>query len=98
MYNQNVKDKKLINILKALADETRLDIVRKIAEKSCASSCNSVSSVSPLSQPAMSHHFKKLVDAGVLNERKNGIEKFYELNHEALESIGLNISKLKEIK
>ena len=46
----------------------------------------------------MSHHFKKLVDAGILLEKKSGIEKFYELNHQLLDSIGINVNKIKEIK
>jgi ArsR family transcriptional regulator len=98
MYNLFMADQDLIKIFKALSDETRLDIVRKIAEQSCASSCGSVSSCSSLSQPAMSHHFKKLVDAGILLEKKSGIEKFYELNHQLLDYIGINVNKIKELK
>lgn len=84
-----------VNIFKALADHTRLDIVRKLAKKpkDCAS-CSEVSSVSSLSQPAMSHHFKKLVDAGVITERKQGTEKIYELNLDVLVSVGIDPEKL----
>jgi len=82
-------------ILKALADHTRLEIVRTLAHKPTAtSSCNAVSSASPLSQPAMSHHFGKLVDAGILNENKVGTEKMYELNMELLRSVGIDPTKL----
>jgi len=83
-----------VNIFKALADPTRLDIVRRLAKKpeDCAS-CSEVSSVSSLSQPAMSHHFKKLVDAGVILERKKGTEKIYELNSDLLVSAGIDPSK-----
>jgi ArsR family transcriptional regulator, arsenate/arsenite/antimonite-responsive transcriptional repressor len=82
------------SVFKALADKTRLDIVRSLVNKpdDCAS-CNEVSSMSALSQPAMSHHFKKLVDAGVLTERKVGTEKVYELNRPVLDSMGLNPDK-----
>ncbi len=84
-----------IPVLKALADKTRLDIVRTIASqpnKSC--SCSFVSVNSKLSQPAMSHHFSKLVDAGVLTESKNGTEKSYKLNLKLLQDIGINPDKL----
>lgn len=84
-----------VNVLKALADKTRLDIVRSLVKKPHdTASCAEASQCSSLSQPAMSHHFKKLVDAGVLLERKSGTEKFYELNGPLFESIGLNPNKL----
>jgi len=85
-----------ITVLKALADKTRLDIVRRLATEPQPemASCSEVSSCSSLSQPAMSHHFKKLVDAGVLLESKRGTEKFYELNGELLGRLGLDVHKL----
>ena len=84
-----------VTIFKALADKTRLDIVRKLAKDSSATaSCDIVSDCSSLSQPAMSHHFNKLVDAGVLLEQKQGTEKIYELNMELLGSMGIDPTKL----
>lgn len=83
-----------INILKALADPTRLDIIRMLAEKRDCTSCGDVSAHSKLSQPAMSHHFNKLVEAGVLSEQKTGKEKYYELNFSVLEEHGIDPSKL----
>lgn len=86
-----------IEVFKALADETRLAIVRKVAQgDDSVASCDicACTSVNQLSQPAMSHHFKKLVDAGVLVEEKRGTQKSYRLNDELLGSIGLTISKI----
>lgn len=84
-----------ISILKALADKTRLDIVRTLVkDRDDTASCSEVSTCSTLSQPAMSHHFKKLVDAGVLNERKVGTEKIYELNSRVLAQAGIDPKKL----
>lgn len=84
-----------IAILKALADKTRLDIVRALVrDHNDTKSCSEVSAVSSLSQPAMSHHFGKLVDAGVLLERKVGTEKIYELNSKALAEVGIDPKKL----
>jgi ArsR family transcriptional regulator, arsenate/arsenite/antimonite-responsive transcriptional repressor len=79
-----------ISILKALADKTRLDIVRRLAQEAAGAPCSTVSTCSKLSQPAMSHHFHKLVEAGVIIEQKEGKEKFYALNKELLEAKGLN--------
>jgi ArsR family transcriptional regulator len=82
-------------IFKALADKTRLDIVRKLATcTSTVSGCDIVSDCSALSQPAMSHHFTKLVDAGVILEHKKGTEKSYELNRELFTNLGINPEKL----
>ena len=83
-----------LSLLKALADPTRLAIVKTVAKKQCKSSCSEVSECSDLSQPAMSHHFKKLVDAGVLTETKIGIEKAYTVNYTLLEAHGINVNKL----
>jgi DNA-binding transcriptional ArsR family regulator len=84
-----------VQIFKALADPTRLDIVRNLARKPRdKASCGEVSTCSSLSQPAMSHHFKKLVDAGVLLESKKGTEKIYELNLDVLAKTGIDPTKL----
>ncbi len=86
------------NILKSLADETRLSILRKLARDNCeVNGSDIVSDCSlalKLSQPTMSHHFQKLVAAGVVTERKSGVEKFYQINRPLLDSIGINADKL----
>jgi len=88
-------DDTYVTVFKALADKTRLDLVRTIAAKpKDTASCNEASSCSSLSQPALSHHFKKLVDAGVLLERKQGTAKIYEINGPMFESLGINPNKL----
>lgn len=85
-------------VLKSLADETRLSIVRKLVSDGCevkgGDIINSCAEFHKLSQPAMSHHFNKLVAAGVLLERKVGVEKRYELNAELLNDTGIDASKL----
>jgi DNA-binding transcriptional ArsR family regulator len=85
-------------IFKALADDTRLTIVRKLASMDKpVPSCDIVeacASFAELSQPAMSHHFSKLVDAGVVTEQKKGVQKLYTLNTELLDTVGVNPNKL----
>jgi DNA-binding transcriptional ArsR family regulator len=83
-----------LDLLKALSDQTRLDIVRRLVKEANCASCSHVSAQSPLSQPAMSHHFAKLVDAGVLLETKSGKEKIYELNTKLLQASGIDPAKL----
>ena len=86
-------------VLKALADDIRLGVVRKLAATpdSAAKSCDLVSSCASfleLSQPTMSHHLAKLVDAGVLVEEKHGVSKRYQLDREYLAGLGIDASKL----
>lgn len=87
-----------VEILKALADETRLGLVRSLVGKGePVTSCEvviSCASFLALSQPAISHHFIKLVDAGVLREEKRGTQKAYALNRELLASVGIDATKL----
>ena len=89
--------KKIVQVLKALADETRLSIVCKLARgsgKTCGCDVTACSSVKTMSQPTMSHHFNKLVEAGVVVEEKRGTQKFYALDIDLLESVGVDVKKL----
>ena len=87
-----------VEIYKALADETRLSLVHKLANiDKPTPSCDLVKSCASflkLSQPAMSHHFGKLVDADIFIEEKHGVHKVYILNRKLLESVGINADKL----
>ncbi|HVO86313.1 MAG TPA: metalloregulator ArsR/SmtB family transcription factor [Candidatus Binatia bacterium] len=88
-------DDKTVAVLKALADPTRLGLVRQLATAPDETqSCGSLSAKACLSQPAMSHHFAKLVSAGVILEAKDGKAKNYELNDKLLDQIGINPAKL----
>ncbi|MDZ7785915.1 MAG: metalloregulator ArsR/SmtB family transcription factor [Candidatus Saccharibacteria bacterium] len=89
-----MSDARLITVLKALSDSTRLDIVRSLSEKGCEVSCSEAGSCSELSQPAKSHHFKRLVEAGVLTSTKRGKERYYRLNRDALLRAGIDVNKL----
>ena len=89
---------KSVEVLRALADDIRLAIVQKIAnEGGVVSSCDIVAacqSLSSLSQPTLSHHFAKLVDAGVILQHKRGTQNQYELNTKELTRFGIDIAKL----
>jgi ArsR family transcriptional regulator, arsenate/arsenite/antimonite-responsive transcriptional repressor len=71
-------------LFKALADPARVRIVNVLA-----TSCDPVcvcELIAPLglSQPTVSHHLKKLVQAGLLEREQRGIWAYYSLNHDAL--------------
>ena len=72
-------------LAKALSDPIRVqlvDVLRKHAGEVC------VCELQPLfdiSQPTLSHHLKKLRDAGVVDVERRGLWAFYYVNQESLE-------------
>lgn len=89
---------KTVRILKALADDIRLNVVKYIArQRGPIASCDVVTSCArytQLSQPAMSHHFKKLVDAGILSVQKQGTVNYYSLNKKLCKQHGIDVARL----
>lgn len=85
-------------ILKSIADDTRLSIIRKLANEradvACTDIVNDCSIALGLSQPTMSHHFSRLVQTGVITETRLGKTKLYRLNFELLEKTGVDPYKL----
>lgn len=72
------RSRELTDMLAALADPTRLEILRLVAAQSgpvCA--CDIVDRFD-LSQPTISHHLRVLRDAGLLTSRRSGLWSFYE--------------------
>ena len=69
----------LSEVLKALADPTRLEIVailRDATEPVCV--CD-LTTTFDLSQPTLSHHMARLRQAGLVESEKRGIWAFYRL-------------------
>ncbi|WP_404321936.1 ArsR/SmtB family transcription factor [Arthrobacter luteolus] len=73
-------------LLKALAEPTRLRLVSIIAaqENREACVCDLTEPVG-LGQPTVSHHLKILVDAGILRREKRGVWAYYAIIPGALE-------------
>jgi ArsR family transcriptional regulator len=72
-------------LFKALADPTRVRIVNllaRAAEPACV--CELTPAVA-VSQPTVSHHLKKLVQAGLLRREQRGVWAYYSLDREGLE-------------
>lgn len=95
---QTDSDSVSVQILKSLADDVRLGIAKHLAtQKHPVPSAEVVQSCAhrlELSQPAMSHHFKKLVEAGVIDLEKHGTENFYRLNRSLCKDHGIDVTKL----
>lgn len=80
-------DRKLVRVLKALADSTRFRIVQELAKRE-ELSCNQVVERFELSQPTISHHLKILMDAEVVHVRTEGKHRLLSLNRELLDALG----------
>ena len=75
----------MVKVLKALGDETRLEIVRMLAgQERCV--CAFLNAF-PMTQPAISNHLRVLREAGVVTDSRDGRWIFYKLNPEAFQAI-----------
>jgi ArsR family transcriptional regulator len=82
-----------VTFLKALADQTRIDIIKELLKKK-EMSCQQLMKKFSLSQPTLSHHFNKLVDNHILLSRREGALWFYTLNQSLLKQKGIDVKRL----
>ena len=75
-----------VTVLQALSDPVRLEIVRQLAEE-----CDEVGEIQcggisvPVQKSTASHHFKTLLNAGVIAEREEGRCKYFQLRRAELD-------------
>jgi ArsR family transcriptional regulator len=74
---------RLVAAFKALADPTRIEILRLVGAQSGPVCVCDIVDRFDLAQPTISHHLKVLREAGLLRTSKIGIWAFYELEAEA---------------
>jgi ArsR family transcriptional regulator len=83
---------RMATIAKALGDPVRLqlvDVLRKHAGKVCV--CELVP-LFDLSQPTVSHHLKKLRDAGIVGSERQGLWAYYYVTPDALKEFSAWLS------
>jgi len=83
-------------VFKALADPARVRIVNVLAtsgEPVCV--CHLIEPLG-LSQPTVSHHLKKLTDAGLLEREQRGKWAYYSLRPEAVDAL-TSVADLKGV-
>ena len=88
-----MKELGLIKIFKALSDPTRLQILLyllKYGEKPCTQMLDEFK----LSQPTMSHHFAKLIEAGLIIKQKRSTSNYYKVNYDYIKKSGLDFSNV----
>lgn len=73
---------------KALADPMRLRLLSHIAAADCADVCVcALSEPLGITQPTVSHHMKKLVEAGLVTREQRGRMAHYNIVPEAFDAI-----------
>lgn len=77
-----------VRFLAALADPTRLAIVRQLAAEQDVCACD-FTSCCDVGQPTVSHHLKVLREAGVVESERRGNWIFYRLLPDAAERLAV---------
>jgi len=89
---ERAQARRMATIAKALGDPVRIqlvDVLRKHAGKVCV--CELVP-LFDLSQPTVSHHLKKLRDAGIVGSERKGLWAYYYVEPQALEELSAWLS------
>jgi len=76
-----------VRLFQALADPTRLAIVRQLASDAEVCACD-FTSCCDVGQPTVSHHLKVLREAGVVSSERRGSWIFYRLAPDVAERLG----------
>lgn len=75
---------RMARTFKALSDPTRLRVLSHVAAQGCDAVCAcDLIDVLDISQPTISHHLKKLVEAGLLTREQRGRWAHYTVVREA---------------
>jgi ArsR family transcriptional regulator len=80
-------------VFKALADPARVRIVNMLASGEPVCVCHLIEPLG-LSQPTVSHHLKKLTDAGLLEREQRGKWAYFSLRPDAVETLA-SVADLK---
>jgi DNA-binding transcriptional ArsR family regulator len=82
---QQNKDEIRVELFKALADETRLNIIRFLRDANREISCGEIGENINITKSTASYHFKILREAGLTSTRKEFQNKFVRLRLEIFE-------------
>jgi DNA-binding transcriptional ArsR family regulator len=88
IQHPNPEQISIADVLYALGDPVRLEIVRRLAtggEQPCACLCMGVDA--KIAKSTMSHHFRILRAAGVVSTRKEGTQLLNSLRREDLDRL-----------
>lgn len=75
-----------LKIFKALADENRLQLLKRIASANEVCVCKLIDETE-MAQSRLSYHLKLLLEAGLINVTPQGKWNFYAVNHSVLQAV-----------
>ena len=85
LYHPSREDLELTAVLHALSDPQRLRIVRGLAEEDAPVRCGTFCR-GDVSKSTLTHHFRVLREAGVIEQRAEGTARLNSLRREDLDS------------
>ncbi len=95
----SLTEKQLLPALRAIADPTRLQILRLLKQKGHCSigkaegmCARDIEAQIDLSQPTISHHMAILTKAGLVFAEKHGLWMWYRRNEKSLQQLAAAIS------
>lgn len=88
--------KQIEKISKALGDANRLRILQHITKKGGCGQCSDIQDIIELTQPSISHHIKILLEAGLIEQEKEGRNHKYNLNEQLVKEYTSAINHFKQ--
>ncbi|HVU12050.1 MAG TPA: metalloregulator ArsR/SmtB family transcription factor [Phototrophicaceae bacterium] len=92
---ENWTDKHLLDTLKALADESRLSLLRLVNERE--RTVGDLADQVQLGEPTVSHHLTRLREVGLVTLRMAGNQRFYRSNPQGLAAFKRMVSTVEQI-
>ncbi len=86
----------LLDFFKALADQSRLKIVGVLAQRTA--SVGELAELLELKEPTVSHHLRKLREAGLVSATQDGTTRRYRLQTSELESMSRRLLAADQIE
>ena len=90
--------KNIEKISKALGDNNRLKILMHISKMGGCGQCSEIMEVISLAQPSVSHHMRILMEAGLVEQEKEGRNHKYTLKTEILKDYLGFLGHLKPVE
>ncbi|MBE6024320.1 MAG: winged helix-turn-helix transcriptional regulator [Cellulosilyticum sp.] len=88
------EEKDYVAIFKALADETRLEIVKMLAQQAQCP-CHILQAFD-ISQPTLSYHIKVLCEAGIIEGKRQGAVMECRVNPEKIRALKLLFKNIEQ--
>jgi DNA-binding transcriptional ArsR family regulator len=84
LHHPDAEEIELPDVLHALSDPQRLEIVRTLADSDAPCPCGSIQL--GVAKSTMTHHYRVLRESGVIRQQRKGTTKLTELRREDLQT------------